>query len=98
MPADPQAVARHYVPRSDDVLFYTDIVPPGESFTIYFRAPLQKRRNPLLLFIPRTLDSDEWAEDRGISPAFEGVVLSWLHKGRLWEVAVRANNLIKFQI
>jgi azurin len=50
--ADPEAVARHYVPRSDDVLNYTDIVPPRERFTIYFRAPLQKGRYPYLCSFP----------------------------------------------
>jgi azurin len=50
--ADPQAVARHYVPRSDEVLYYTDIVPPHESFTIYFQAPLQKGRYPYLCSFP----------------------------------------------
>ncbi len=50
--ADPEAVARHYVPRSDDVLCYTDIVAPRDSFTIYFRAPLQKGRYPYLCSFP----------------------------------------------
>jgi azurin len=50
--ADPAAVTRHYVPRSDDVLCYTDIVPPHESFTIYFRAPSQKGRYPYLCSFP----------------------------------------------
>jgi putative heme-binding domain-containing protein len=50
--AEPDAVARHYVPRSDDVLVYTDIVGPGESFTIHFRAPLQKGRYPYLCSFP----------------------------------------------
>jgi azurin len=50
--ADPEAVTRHYVPRSDDVLCYTDIVAPRDSFTIYFRAPLQKGRYPYLCSFP----------------------------------------------
>src|SRR5581483_5834869 len=50
--ADPEAMTRHYVPRSDDVLYYTDIVPPRDSFTIYFRAPLQKGRYPYLCSFP----------------------------------------------
>ena len=37
--ADPEAVLRQYVPQCDDVLVYTDIVPPQQQFTIYFRAP-----------------------------------------------------------
>jgi azurin len=50
--AEPDAAARQYVPRSDDVLVYTDVVPPRESFSIYFRAPLQKGRYPYLCAFP----------------------------------------------
>jgi azurin len=50
--ADPEAVARQYVPRTDDVLFYTDIVPPQESFTIFFRAPREKGVYPYLCTFP----------------------------------------------
>jgi len=50
--ADPEAVARHYIPQSSDVLFYTDVVPPHEAFTIHFRAPLQPGRYPYLCTFP----------------------------------------------
>jgi putative heme-binding domain-containing protein len=50
--ADPDAVVRHYVPRSDDVLAYTDIVPPHERFTIWFRAPSARGRYPFLCTFP----------------------------------------------
>jgi azurin len=50
--ADPKAVSHHYVPRTDDVLCYTDIVPPNERFTIYFRAPSQRGRYPYLCSFP----------------------------------------------
>jgi len=50
--AEPDAAARHYVPRSEDVLVYTDIVPPGESFEIWFRAPTEKGRYPYLCTFP----------------------------------------------
>jgi azurin len=50
--ADPEAAARHYVPKSDDVLSYTDIVNGGESVTIYFRAPMEKGRYPYLCTFP----------------------------------------------
>jgi azurin len=50
--AEPDAATRHYVPRSDDVLVYTDIVLPHESFTIFFRAPLVKGRYPYLCTFP----------------------------------------------
>jgi azurin len=50
--ADPEAVLRHYVPKTDDVLVYTDIVPAGESFAIFFTAPLEKGRYPYLCTFP----------------------------------------------
>jgi azurin len=50
--ADPEAAARHYVPQSDDVLFYTDIVEPGERFHIFFRAPTPPGRYPFLCTFP----------------------------------------------
>jgi putative heme-binding domain-containing protein len=50
--ADPEAIVRQYVPRSDDVLAYTDIVPPHERFTIWFRAPAAKGRYPFLCTFP----------------------------------------------
>ena len=50
--ADPEAVLRHYVPKSDDVLVYTDIVPPQQSDTIWFDAPKEKGRYPYLCTFP----------------------------------------------
>lgn len=50
--AEPDALARHYVPRSDDVLVYTDIVYPHERATIYFRAPESAGRYPFLCTFP----------------------------------------------
>jgi azurin len=50
--ADPEAVVHHYVPASDDVLAYTDIVPAHESFTIWFRAPATRGRYPFLCTFP----------------------------------------------
>ncbi|QEG39668.1 DUF6797 domain-containing protein [Roseimaritima ulvae] len=50
--ADPQAFARHYIPNSDDVLQYTDVVGPGQSQTIYFRAPSEPGRYPFLCTFP----------------------------------------------
>jgi azurin len=46
--ADPEAFARQYIPQSDDVLCYTDIVGPGQSQTIYFQAPATPGRYPYL--------------------------------------------------
>jgi putative heme-binding domain-containing protein len=50
--ADPEAARRHYVPQSDDVLAYTDIVPPTQEFVIYFRAPQQPGQYPFLCSFP----------------------------------------------
>jgi azurin len=50
--ADPEAVLRHYVPKTDDVLLYTDIVPPQQSTSIWFDAPKAKGRYPFLCTFP----------------------------------------------
>ena len=50
--ADPDAFARHYIPRSDNVLIHTDVVGPGEEFRIYFTAPPQPGRYPYLCTFP----------------------------------------------
>ncbi len=50
--AEPDAVLRHYVPKTDDVLAYTDIVAPGEQFSINFRAPTKPGRYPYLCTFP----------------------------------------------
>ncbi len=50
--SDPEAFARHYIPQTEDVLVYTDIVPPGEEFTIHFHAPRQPGRYPYLCTFP----------------------------------------------
>ena len=50
--ADPDAAARHYIPKSQDVLAYTDVTSPYSKFTIYFRAPNQPGRYPYLCTFP----------------------------------------------
>jgi putative heme-binding domain-containing protein len=50
--AEPDAAARQYVPKSTDVLAYTDIVPPLARGTIYFTAPREKGRYPYLCTFP----------------------------------------------
>jgi hypothetical protein len=50
--SDPEAVVRHYVPKTDDVLFYTDIVNPQDQQMIFFRAPSEKGRYPFLCTFP----------------------------------------------
>jgi azurin len=52
MIADPDAVIRHYIPPGEDVLAHTDVVSPGDHFTIYFRAPEQPGRYPYLCTFP----------------------------------------------
>jgi putative heme-binding domain-containing protein len=50
--ADPQAVEKQYVPKTSDVLLYTNIVQPSKNATIYFNAPLEKGRYPYLCTFP----------------------------------------------
>ncbi|MCS7045432.1 MAG: plastocyanin/azurin family copper-binding protein [Gemmataceae bacterium] len=50
--AEPDAAARHYVPKTSDVLVYTDIVPPLARGTIHFTAPREKGRYPFLCTFP----------------------------------------------
>jgi azurin len=50
--ADPEAVSRHYVPKTDDVLAYTDIVSPQDQTQIFFQAPAEKGRYPYLCTFP----------------------------------------------
>lgn len=49
---DPEAVARHYVPKTDDVIAYADITEPGKSQTIYFSVPNTSGRYPFLCTFP----------------------------------------------
>lgn len=50
--ADPEAVLRHYVPATEDVIAFTDITFPEKSFTIYLTAPTEKGRYPYLCTFP----------------------------------------------
>ncbi len=50
--ADPEALARQYVPKSEDVIVYTDITYPQNMFTIYFHAPLKPGSYPYLCTFP----------------------------------------------
>ena len=49
---DPEALIRQYVPQSDDVLCYTDIIDPGQEGTIYFQIPNEPGRYPYLCTFP----------------------------------------------
>lgn len=52
MIADPEAMSRQYVPASDAVLAYTDVVEPKQSFTIFFQAPSEPGRYPYMCTFP----------------------------------------------
>ena len=62
--ADPEAVARHYMPKTDDVIAYADITEPGKQQTIFFTVPELAGPLPLPLYIPRPLEADERRVDR----------------------------------
>ena len=50
--ADPAGWARHYIPETEDVLVYTDIVPAKREFTVFFNAPGDPGRYPFLCTFP----------------------------------------------
>jgi putative heme-binding domain-containing protein len=50
--ADPDAVWRQYVPKTDDVLAYTDIVAPKQEFTVFLHAPQHPGNYPFLCTFP----------------------------------------------
>ncbi|MFM8497321.1 MAG: plastocyanin/azurin family copper-binding protein, partial [Planctomycetia bacterium] len=50
--ADPEAVARHYVPTTDDVIAYADITEPGKEQTIDCSVPDAPGRYPFLCTFP----------------------------------------------
>jgi putative heme-binding domain-containing protein len=50
--AEPDAASRHYMPKSDDLIAYCDVVDPNGQFSIYLRAPLQKGKYPYLCTFP----------------------------------------------
>ncbi len=49
---NPDAYLQQYVPQSDSVICYTDIVEPGSEFTIYFVAPATPGTYPYLCTFP----------------------------------------------
>jgi azurin/sugar phosphate isomerase/epimerase len=52
MITDPQGLARHYVPESEEVLVYTDMINPKAESTIHFTAPSDKGQYPYLCTFP----------------------------------------------
>jgi azurin len=49
---EPDAYLKQYVPQSDAVLYYTDIVEPGTEFTIAFQVPKEPGTYPYLCTFP----------------------------------------------
>ena len=49
---DPDAFLRHYVPESQDVICYTDVVEPKGEGSIYFQVPNEPGRYPYLCTFP----------------------------------------------
>lgn len=52
MITDPQGLAKHYVPEISEVLAYTDMTNPKESFTIHITVPTEKGDYPYLCSFP----------------------------------------------
>ena len=52
MITDPQGLAKHYVPDSDDVIAWTDMTNPQSNFTIHLTAPKEKGDYPYLCTFP----------------------------------------------
>lgn len=52
MLTDPDALARHYVPVIDEVLWHTLVIDPGKSDSIHFDAPKKAGRYPYLCTFP----------------------------------------------
>ncbi len=52
MAALPDGGAKRYIPEGGDVLFFTDIIEPGKSFTIHFSAPAEPGEYPYLCTFP----------------------------------------------
>lgn len=49
---DPDAWVKQYVPDTESVLVFTDVVLPQQEFTVYFRAPQQPGHYPYLCTFP----------------------------------------------
>jgi len=49
---DPDAFLRHYVPESQDVICFTDVVEPKGESAIYFKVPEEPGRYPYLCTFP----------------------------------------------
>ena len=52
MAALPDGASKRYIPEGGDVLFYTDITDPGDSFSIHFNAPSAPGEYPYICTFP----------------------------------------------
>ncbi len=52
MAAQPDGGSKSYIPPGDEVLFFTDIIEAGKSFTINFTAPAEPGEYPFLCTFP----------------------------------------------
>jgi len=52
MLADPQALAKNYVPQTRDVLFSAPLVNPGETFELTLATPKEPGRYPIICTFP----------------------------------------------
>jgi azurin len=59
--SDPANIQRNYIPDSTDILFYTRVVDPTKSTTIYFTAPADKGSYPYICTFP-----GHWTIMRGV--------------------------------
>lgn len=50
--SDPEAAIRHYIPKTEDVLAYTNVVLPKDESIIYFTAPKETGSYPYLCTFP----------------------------------------------
>ena len=64
--AEPDAVARHYIPRTDLVLVYTDVVGPQDQFTDLVPRPGGAGPLPVSLHVSRPLDGHERRDAREV--------------------------------
>lgn len=52
MLTDPQALARQYIPESDDILFHTNLINPNEKGELEFTAPEEPGDYPYTCTFP----------------------------------------------
>jgi azurin len=50
--SDPEAAIQHYIPKTEDVLAYTNVVLPKDESIIYFTAPKETGSYPYLCTFP----------------------------------------------